>query len=211
MDLVKNGGSPPVVLALRSWVVPPRRIGGTTYQGECRIVRVRHASYHQQSTTFGRTSGVFGLASDGHGFVTGGGGFVDTTHRGVVSVVVEDEHGYHEAQELPSSTSALEGGVIRLDFINANLIAVTNLSGRQPPTLLLGPSAFIARTTLTRTHGALLLAALVSAGQLGSAHPLEAAALTAAFGVAPAMRLRRLQSEARARRLLEQYMVEVLS
>lgn len=211
MDLVKGGGPPSANPALRSWVVPPRRIGGTTYQGECSIVRVLHASYQQQSTTFGRTAGVFGLASDGRGFVTGGGGFVDTTHQGIVSVVLEDEHGRHATRELPSSTSALEGGVVRLDFINGNLVAVTNLSGRQARTLLLGPSAFIERTTLTRTHGVLLLATLLSAGQLGSAHPLEAAAFTAAFGVAPALRLRRMQSDARSRRRLEQYMVEVLS
>jgi hypothetical protein len=203
-------GSTPTLPALKSWIIPPRRIGGRTYQGECVLARVRHATYQQQSTTFGRTAGVFGLSTNGNGLVTGGGGFIDTVHQGIVSLVLEDAAGRHVTQELPATVAALENGMVRLDLIDGRLIAATNLSGRQRPILLLGPAAFIEAPSFTRRDGALLLAALVSAGQF-LAHPLVATALTVVFGLVPGLRLRRMSIVRRRRSEFGDYMTEVMS
>lgn len=195
---------------LRNWMLSPRRIGGTRYSGECIIARVRHATYQQHSTTHGRSAGVFGLTSDGRGFVTGGGGFVDTTHRGVVSVVLEDETGRHVTQELPSELALLEGGIIRLDLINGLVVCATNLTGRQGPVVLLGPSAFISSTTFTKRHVVLIVATLLMAGQILSAHPIAGLATTVAFAALPFIRLLQIQRSKRERTQLKDYMLEVM-
>lgn len=198
-------------IRLRSWTVQPRRIGGTAYQGGCIIARIRHATYQQQSTTHGRSAGVFGLTSDGNGFVTGGGGYVDTHHRGVVSVVIEDENARHTTQELPSEMALLEGGILRIDLINGRVVAATNLSGRQGTLVLLGPSAFIGSASFTKLHGFLMLAAVLMAGQILSSHPIAGLAMTGAFAALPFTRLRKIRELKRRRVELKDYMLEVMS
>ncbi|WP_344691161.1 hypothetical protein [Sphingomonas cynarae] len=201
----------PDSVTLRSWAVQAPRIGGRSYQGVCIIARVRHVAYQQQSTTFRRTSGILGLTYDGKGFVTGGGGSIDTTHRGVVSVVLEDEDGRHCTQELPAELSALPDSVIRLDQINGRVVAATNISGRQDRLLLLGPSGFIGRATFSKVHGVLIVATIMSAGQILSPHPLAGLAMTGACATMPLLRFRRIQMLRRQRAELKRYMVEVLS
>ncbi|MES3150831.1 hypothetical protein [Sphingomonas faeni] len=196
---------------LRSWLIQPRRIGGTTYHGRCVIARVRHVTYQQQSTTHGRSAGVFGLASDGRGFVTGGGGFVDTDHRGVISVVVEDEDARHTTHELPSEMALLEGGILRLDLINDSLVSAANLTGRQDGIVLLGPSAFIGTASFTKLHGVLMFATLLMAGQILSPHPIAGLAMTGAFATLPLLRLRRIRELRHERLELKNYMLEVMS
>jgi len=196
---------------LRSWSIQPRRIGGTTYQGGRVIARVRHVTYQQQSTTYGRSAGVFGLTSNGRGFVTGGGGFVDTDHRGVVNVVVEDEDGRHSTHELPSELALLEGSALRLDTINGRIVSATNLTGRQDGVVLLGPSAFIGTASFTKLHGLLMLATVLMAGQILSSHPIAGLAMTGAFAALPLMRLHQIQELKRRRVELKNYMLEVMS
>lgn len=196
--------------ALRSWLVQPRRIGSRTYQGACVIGRIRSTTYQRQSTTFGRTAGVFGLSSDGKGFVTGGGGFVDTVHEGIVSVILEDEDGRHSNLDLPAATALLEGGVARIDSIDSHPVAVTNMTGRQEPVMLLGPSAFIDEVAFAPRHGVLLIAALLSLGQVAY-HPLGATAFAIAFGAAPLLRLRCMAMMRRNRASLGRYIGEVMS
>jgi len=203
--------SPSTVTRLRSWIIQHRRIGDATYHGECSIVRVRHVTYQQQSTTQGRSAGVFGLTSDGRGFVTGGGGFVDTEHRGVVSIVVEDECGRHTTRELPSEIPALEGGLLRLDLINGRLVGATNITGQQGTVVLLGPSAFIGSASFTKRHGFLMVAAVLMAGQIFSSHPIAGLAMTAAFAALPIMRFRQIQHLKRQRVELKNYMIEVMT
>lgn len=213
MEIVQpaiRGAEGPAV-PLRSWLVPPRRIEGIGYQGDCLIARVRLASYQQQSTTFGSSSGVFGLTGRGAGFVAGGGGFVDTVHRGVVSVVLEDAAGVHTNLELPAEVAVLDGGVVRLDRINGRVVAATNLTGGQEPVILLGPSAFIDRATLTKRHILLLIGAAMMVPQILSPHPFLAIGLAAALAVPPLLRLRRMRSQARQRRQFKDYMLEVMS
>lgn len=197
--------------SLRSWLMQPRRIGGTMYQGGCVIARVRHVTYQQQSTTYGRSAGVFGLTSDGRGFVTGGGGFVDTDHRGVVNVVVEDEDGRHSTHELPSELALLEDSTLRLDLINDRIVSATNLTGRQGGVVLLGPSAFIGAASFTKLHGLLMLATVLMAGQILSSHPIAGLAMTGALATLPLMRMRRIQELKRRRVELKNYMLEVMS
>ncbi len=206
-----DGGGAAGELALGNWVIQPRRIGGRVYQGDCSILQVRNATYQQQSTTFGRTTGVFGLSGDGHGFVTGGGGFVDTSHRGVISTVVEDEYGRHTTVELPAEASVLPDSVIRLDRINGHVIAVTNMSGRQGALLLLAPSAFVAGIGFTRIHGVLMLATVLMAGQILSPHPIGGLSLTLACAALPVLRWRRIRNLQQQRHALKDYMVEVMS
>ncbi|MBW6528475.1 hypothetical protein KZ813_16650 [Sphingomonas sp. RHCKR7] len=210
MDLSQAAAFNGIAQRLRSWTIQPRRIGGRTYQGECQIARVLSATYQQQSTTFGRTAGILGLSSDGRGFVTGGGGFVDTVHRGLVSAVMEDETGRHLSEELPAAVAALEGSVLRLDRVNGRLVAVTNVTGRQQRITLLGSEAFIGRPPFTRRDGILLLAAIVSVGQIAS-HPLPALALATVFGALPVIRLRRIALMHRRRTSLSGYIEEVTS
>jgi hypothetical protein len=198
-------------IPLRSWLVPSRRIGGIGYQGDCLIARVRLASYQQQSTTFGSSSGVFGLAGRGAGFVAGGGGFVDTVHRGVVSVVLEDAAGMHANLELPAELAVLDGGIVRLDRINGRVVAATNLTGGRELVILLGPSAFIDRTTLTKRHVLLLIGAAMMVPQILSPHPFLAIGSAAALAAPPLLRLRRMRSQARQRRQFKDYMLEVMS
>lgn len=196
---------------LRSWLVPPRRIDGVAYQGDCLVACVRMASYQQQSTTFGSSSGVLGLAGRGGGFVAGGGGYVDTVHRGVVSVVLEDAAGRHANLELPAELAILDGGVVRLDRINGRVIAATNMTGRQEPVILLGPSAFIDRTTLTKRHVLLLIGAAMMAPQAFSPHPFLAIATAATLAAVPLLRLRRMRAQARRRKQFKDYMLDVMS
>ncbi|NYD89036.1 hypothetical protein [Sphingomonas melonis] len=198
-------------LPLRSWMVAPRRIGGRTYQGECIIARVRHVTYQQQSTTSGRTAGILGLSSDGAGFVTGGGGFIDTTHQGVVNVVLEDEVGRHMTLELPSEISVLPDSIVRLDQVNGRMIAATNITGRQGRIITLGPSGFIEAASFTKLHAALTIAAMMMAGQILSPHFLAGLAMTAALAALPVHRFQRIQSLRRQRAELKNYMLEVLS
>lgn len=204
-------GTHAATFPLRSWLVPACRIDGVGYQGDCLIARVRLASYQQQSTTFGSTSGVFGLSGRGSGFVTGGGGYVDTVHRGVVSVVIEDASGMHSNMELPSGSAVLDGSVVRLDRINGRVIAVTNVTGRQEPVILLGPSAFIDRRTLTKRHALLLTGAAMMVPQVLSPHPFLAIATTAALAAPPLLRLSRMRAQARQRKRFKEYMLEVMS
>jgi len=211
MEVSLAGGGTGISHPLRSWLIPPRRIAGRTYQGECVVARVRHVTYQQQSTIYGSSAGVFGVSDRGTGFVAGGGGFVDTVHRGVVSVVLEDEAGRHVTEELPASVSLLDDGVVRLDRINGHLIAATNLTGRQGSIVLLGPSAFIDRIGFTRLHGVLMVATVMMAGQMLSDHPFRGAALTAACAALPLLRYRRIQAVKRQRDRLKDYMVEVMS
>lgn len=215
-DLAMEGAeavSAPVATSsrLRSWLIQCRRIGGTTYQGGCIIARVRHVTYQQQSTTYGRSAGVFGLTSNGRGFVTGGGGFVDTDHRGVVSVVVEDGNARHTTHELPSEMALLEGSILRLDLINDRLVSATNLTGRQGGVILLGPSAFIGTASFTKMHGVLMLATALMAGQILSPHPIAGLAMTGAFVTLPLLRLRRIRELKHQRVELKNYMLEVMS
>ncbi len=211
MEIAARDGTSALVPQLRNWLVPIRRIGSATYQGECVIACARHVSYQQQSTTFGSSSGVFGLTGNGNGFVTGGGGFVDTVHRGVVSVVLEDDGGRHVTEELPSGVAIMNGGVVRLDRINGRLIAVTNMTGRQDAHVLLGPSAFIGSLTLTKRHGVLMLAALMMAGQAFSPHPFAGIAMTGALAALPILRLRKMHALKRDRQKFKNYMLEVMS
>lgn len=204
-------GARHVAHPLRTWLVPPRRIHGVGYQGECMIAHVRHATYQQQSTTFGSSSAVFGLTGRGTGFVTGGGGFVDTVHRGVVSVVLEDAAGRHTNLELPAEMAILEGSVVRLDCINGNVVAATNMSGRQERIVLLGPSAFIGRMTLTKRHVLLLIGAVMMFPQVLSPHPFVAIATTAALAALPLRRMMEIRSRADRRKRLGHYMAEVMS
>lgn len=210
MDVTVSSSSGAVAPVLRSWLVQPSRIGARTYQGACVIGRVRRSTYQRQSTTFGRTAGVFGLSSDGRGFVTGGGGFVDTVHEGVVSVVLEDEDGRHSNLDLPAITALLEDSVVRIDSINSHPVAVTNMTGRQGPVMLLGPASFIDEVTFAPRHGVLLVAALLAVGQIAT-HPLAATAFAAAFGAAPLLRLRRMAAMRRQRASLGRYISEVMS
>jgi hypothetical protein len=201
----------PPLIQLRNWMLSPRRIGGARYRGECIIARVRQATYQQQSTTHGSSAGVFGLSSDGRGLVTGGGGFVTTAHRGMVSAVLEDETGRHVTQELPPEMALLEGGILRLDLINGTVVCATNLTGRQGPVVLLGPSAFISSATFTKRHAVLMIATVLMAGQILSAHPIAGLATTAAFAALPFIRLRQIQRSKRERTQLKDYMLEVMS
>ncbi|MGP7795590.1 hypothetical protein [Sphingomonas sp. CLY1604] len=197
--------------ALRSWLAPPRRIGGVAYQGDCVIVRVRQATYQQQSTTFGASSAVFGLAGRGTGFVAGGSGFVDTVHRGVVSVVLEDAAGAHENLELPAELALLEGGTVRLDRINGHVFAATNMSGRQGRVVLLGPSAFVGRMTLGKRHVLLLIGSAMMVPQIFSPHPFLAIATTVCLAVVPLHRMREIRAREDRRERLGSYMAEVMS
>ncbi|NYD89021.1 hypothetical protein [Sphingomonas melonis] len=173
--------------------------------------RLRSPGYQQHATTFGRTAGVLGLSSDGNGFVTGGGGFIDTTHRGVVSVVLEDESGRHSTQELPSDISVLQDGIVRLDQVNGRIIAATNLTGRQNAMVLLGPSGFIEAASFTRMHGALMIATVLMAGQTLSPRPFLGLTMTAALASLPILRFRRIRMLRRQRAELKDYMIEVMS
>ncbi len=199
------------VFPLRNWLVPPCRIGGNRYQGDCVVACVRMASYQQQSTTFGSTAGVFGLAGGGAGFVTGGSGFVHTVHRGLVSVVLEDAGGKHANVELPAELAVLDGGVVRLDRINGQVIAATNVSGRQEPVILLGPSAFIDRTTLTKRHLLLLVGAAMMVPQIFTPHPFMAVGTAAALAAIPVLRIRKMRAQASQRKRFKEYMLEVMS
>ncbi len=208
---VSSGDSPAKSIRPRSWSIQPRRIVGTTYHGECVVAQVRQATYQQQSTTHGRSAGVFGLTSNGRGFVTGGGGTVNTEHRGVVAVVLEDEDGRHMSQELPAELAVLEGGLVRLDLINGNVFSATNLTGRQGAVVLLGPSAFIPSASFTKGHAFLMVATVLMAGQILSPHPFAGLGMTCLFAALPLTRFLQIQTSKRGRVELKNYMLEVMS
>lgn len=200
-----------LALESRRWLVTPRRIGGTLYQGDCLVARVLHVSYQQQSTVYGSSGGVFGLSHAGSGLVGGGGGYVDTIHRGIVSVVIEAEDGGHATHELPASVSALANGMLRLDRINGQLVAVTNVTGRQAAIIVLGPSTFIGTIGFARRHAILAVATVMMAGQLLSSHPLRAAVATLLCAALPLLRLRRIRMAERDRERFKNYMLEVMT
>lgn len=190
---------------LKSWMVAPRRIGKRTYRGHCVVAEAMHVTYQQQSTTFGRSAGVFGLSKDGDGFVTGGGGFVDTIHRGVVTVVFQDEEGVEQTHELPAAVASRVGSVARLDLVNGHVAAATNLTGKGRLLQLLSPADFIALPTLRKREIALGVVGLLLIAN-GS---FEVKLLGALFAAVPAWRIWRIVEAHRHRRELGDYMAEI--
>lgn len=196
---------------LRSWSISPRRIGGKTYQGSCVVAQAMHCTYQQQSTTYGRTAGVFGLSKDGDGFVTGGGGFVDTKHKGVVTVVFQDEDGAEQTHELPAQVAARDGTIARLDMIGGNVIAATNLSGKGRHLQLMDASSFIAMPRASTFEVILGVVSVLMILTAFSDFDVSQMGWGLVVGLIPGIKLYRIQKARSERRELNGYMGEVFA
>lgn len=210
MDLVTATSEHGLSHSLKSWVLPLRRIGGKDYQGHCVIAEAMMVTYQQQSTTFGRTAGVFGIGIKGDSFVGGGGGFVDTSHRGVVTIVFRDTNGTEQTHELPAALAARAGSVARLDMMGSNVIAATNLSGKGRFLQLMDSSNFVAMPKFTKTDIVLaVIAMLLLFNGIGTFSSMVGWGLIAA--IAPALKAWRIVKARQHRRDVDSYMGEVFA
>lgn len=128
---------------LSSFQIEEMKIGEDVYRGFTSIVLCRHATYQQKTQVFGYIAPTVGFSSKGSGATFGAGGAISSQNESVITVVYVNSSGIEATTELPASVSALDGTLLRLDFINNSLVAATNLSGKQAPRILLGPGSFL--------------------------------------------------------------------
>ena len=203
-SIVETSGAGAVPARLSTTALLPETIGGTTYQARVAIVLSRHVTYQQKTHVWGFIAPTVGGTWNGYGSVYGGGGSVQSRSESVVQVVYTDFDGADATAELPASTSAREGAVMRLDFLNGEIYAAQNISGKQEIRGLLGPAAFI---DMPRWSGFLTFLAIAAFLSFGF-HNLVVTLLLAA---GPVIRLYQRYQATQHRKALGNYMADALS
>jgi hypothetical protein len=153
---------------------------------------------------FGSIAPTVGGTWDGYGTVYGGGGTIKSQSESVVQVVYCDHDDCENTAELPASISAREGTVLRLDFVNGNIFAAQNLSGKQDIRGLLGPADFIA---WPQWQGILTFLTILAIGAL----LLHAYLYAAIFAILPTYKVYQRHLAKQRRKQLGEYMGRALS
>ncbi len=203
-SIVEIAGAGGLPARLSTTALPAETIGGTTYQARLAIVQSRHVTYQQKTHVWGFIEPTRGGTWNGYGGVYGGGGQVSSRSESVVQVVYTDFDGADATAELPASTSVREGAILRLDFMNGDIFAAQNISGKQEIRGLLGPGDYIPMPRWSGLLTVLCVATFLSFGF----HSWVATLLLAA---GPAIRLYQRYQAKQQRKALGEYMAAALT